>query len=271
MNIKLILMTTFYMLSFFGYAQTSEKPFKWENAMDNIVMTWNKSTPEQEMKDDIKALAEHGVTVKYANVKRNDKNEITAIDVSFEATTGEKGSLSYNNKKPIATIKIYKNGDEVGFGEPSNSFDKIEFASDFKDGDKLMESFKFDSPFGKNHYGMTKKIVIKQNDKEPVVIENGKVVEGGNDYTKEELDELIEKHKETDFNSGEHGLIYSFGENNGESFNNQIEKLIEKYRLEDETSLEESLQELEKVKKELEETKKELEKTKKSSLKVKKA
>ena len=33
---------------------------------DDIVMTWNKSTPESEMKDDIKSLGEKGITIKYS-------------------------------------------------------------------------------------------------------------------------------------------------------------------------------------------------------------
>lgn len=266
MKIKLILMTTFYMLSFFGYAQTSEKPFKWENAMDNIVMTWNKSTPEQEMKDDIKALAEHGVTVKYANVKRNDKNEITAIDVSFEAITGEKGSLSYNNKKPIATIKIYKNGDEVGFGEPSNSSNPFitnwtpneDFMKDFDfhfEGDSLSpEKFMFKMPKGDSFSKGKSKIIIKKDGKKPLVIENGEVIDGGDDYTKEEIEEIKQNNKfEMDSEDGFH----SFHFNDDEFFSSK-------------KNLEESKKELEKAKKELEEAKKELEKTK-SSLKVKKA
>ena len=43
---------------------------------DDIVMTWNKNTPEQEMKDDCKALAEKGITIKYSDIKRNSKDEI---------------------------------------------------------------------------------------------------------------------------------------------------------------------------------------------------
>jgi hypothetical protein len=62
-----------------------------ENAnADDVVMTWNKDTPEQEMKDDIKAMAEKGITIKYKDVKRNSKNEITAIKVSYEDRKGRR-------------------------------------------------------------------------------------------------------------------------------------------------------------------------------------
>src|SRR5689334_16747646 len=88
---------------------------------DNIYMTWNKNTPEQEMKDDVKSLAEHGVTITYSNVKRNDKSEITAIRVEYNDKNGNKGALEFDNQKPINTIKFFKQDDEVGFGEPSGS------------------------------------------------------------------------------------------------------------------------------------------------------
>ena len=47
-----------------------------QKVTDNtVVMTWNKNTAEQEMKDDIKALkTNNGVTIKYSNLKRNSKN-----------------------------------------------------------------------------------------------------------------------------------------------------------------------------------------------------
>ena len=92
---------------------------------DDIVMTWNKSTPESEMKDDIKALGEKGITIHYSDVKRNAKNEITGIRVDYSDRKGNKGNIEYNNQKPIGTIKFYKNGEEVGFGDPNGSDTRI--------------------------------------------------------------------------------------------------------------------------------------------------
>lgn len=270
MKRKQNIVLVFLLTSFLSFAQTSDKPFKWENSMDNIVMTWNKNTPEQEMKDDIKALAEHGVTINYSNVKRNDKNEITAIDVSFEATTGEKGSLSYDNKKPIGIIKIYKQGDEVGFGEPSNIFENNSFVSSFIDEDNQMKKFNFTFPDNDSK----SKIMIKRNDRAPLVIEDGKIVEGGDDYSKEELEELLKKNDTHIYGNGQF-KSFSFGGNKElkeelEKMQEQLNKLIEKQEFSGDQDLEQSKKELDKAKQELEEAKKELEKTK-SSLKVKKA
>ena len=64
------------LLPIFSFAQSENNIHK-----DDIVMTWKKNTPEQEMKDDCKALVEKGITIKYSDVKRNSKDEITGIRV----------------------------------------------------------------------------------------------------------------------------------------------------------------------------------------------
>ena len=286
MKNKLKLAVALVLTSIFSFAQTSSKSFTWDKkpSKENVVMTWNATTPEQEMKDDIKALAEYGVTIKYANVKRNDKNQITAIDVSYEDKNGSKGSLSYKNNKPIATIKFYKQDDEVGFGNPSNSFEDVMAFSDFGNGEAFKQfnfnfdndsipSFKFSTP-GKKSITTKKRSIYKKDGKKPLIIENGQVVEGGDDYTAEELEKIKEE-----FGTNEDDEISIFSDFNFneqkdlskqmEKMQEQINKLMEKNGLSDNKELEESKKELEKAKKELQETKKEIEKTK-SSLKTKK-
>ncbi|MFY8008816.1 MAG: hypothetical protein ACOVNW_03920, partial [Flavobacterium sp.] len=126
-----LLLTLFALNAFFGLAQNKSQTFSLSDktAKDNVVMTWNKNTPEQEMKDDVKALKEYGVTIKYNNVKRNEKKEIIAIEVAFEDQSGSKGTLSYNSPNPIPTIKFYKQDDAVGFGEPENRLGNNPFIS----------------------------------------------------------------------------------------------------------------------------------------------
>ena len=208
-NKMYLVISSFLLSTLVSTAQTSSKSFNWspKNAKENVVMTWNKNTPEQEMKDDIKALSEYGVTIKYSNLKRNAKNEITAIDVTFEDKNGNKGSLSYDNRSPISTIKFFKNGDEVGFGDAANSFNGNPFMADFSGNDDFLKEFNFnfdnDSlatskpdfkfPDGQS-FGQTKsKIIIKKEGKKPLILEDGNVVEGGDDYTPEETKLLAAK------------------------------------------------------------------------------
>ncbi len=287
------LITLLLLTSLFTVAQTKSQSFSLSDkkAKDNVVMTWNKNTPEQEMKDDINALKAYGVTIKYNNIKRNDKNEITAIEVAFEDQSGSKGNLSYNSPKPIPTIRFYKQGEAVGFGEPENSFGNNPFISSFS-GDDLMKKFQFnfdnDSlsidkfdfriPEGQS-FGQTKsRIKILRDDKKPLVIEDGKVIEGGEDYTLEELEEIKKNNQDSFFSRREFpGFNFNQQDDIAEQMKKmqeQIDRLMKHNKLENETptdkDLEDSKKELEKAKKELEEARKELKKTK-SNLKTQKA
>ena len=289
------------------FAQNN-KPFtltESDSSKDNIYMTWNKNTPESEMKDDIKALNEKGITIKYSNVKRNAKDEIVAIKVEYSDRKGNKGTMELNNQKPINTIKFYKQDDEVGFGEPSNANQMYatnpffngngqpeDFMKHFNfgNGGTGAQSFNFSFPDGENFGNSKSKMIIKKDGKKTLVIEDGEVVEGGDDYTKEELEE-IKKNNKIEYHNG-------FGENfkanefdfrsqeGLDNFKKQMEKMqldVEKItpnKNEQELSKEEldktkndmikAKEEMIKAKEEMEKAKKDLEKAK-SSLKTQKA
>lgn len=277
MKNKLNLAVALVLCSIFSFAQTSSKSFTWNKkpSKDNVIMTWNKTTPEQEMKDDIKALAEYGVTIKYSNVKRNEKREITAIDVSFEDKNGNKGTLSYKNNKPISTIKFFKQDDEIGFGEPSsNSIEDILAFSDlpsdkFKqfnfnfDTDSLStDSFEFKTPNGNPFITTKKKFIYQKDGKKPLVITDGEVVEGGEDYTQEEIAKIKEDLSSKE-DEDEISIFSDFNFNDKKDLSKQMEKMQEQInKLLEKNGLNEE--------KEPQQPKKEVEKTK-TTLKVKKA
>ena len=210
MKIKL----TFLVMAmvFMGQAQ-GKKKYQWNDTQqkDAIQMTWNKNTPESEMNDDIKALSEHGVLLNYADIKRNEKGEITAITVTYSAKDGSKGSMTMDNKKPINTIKFYKQEDEMGFGEPTQTdFLNGLVLGDGFNGDEQIQRFQFKNdedglpgqqfhyefPNGSSFGGQSSaKIIIQNAGKKPLVLENGNIVEGGDDYTAEELEEIKKNNK----------------------------------------------------------------------------
>ena len=133
-------------LFFQNNATAQQNPFSRNENSDNIVMTWNKNTPESEMKDDIKALAEKGITIKYSGVKRNSKDEITAIKVEYSDRKGNRGKMELENQNPITTIKFFKQDEVIGFGEPSNGNDMFggnSFMNGFANADDIMKQFKF--------------------------------------------------------------------------------------------------------------------------------
>lgn len=278
-----------------------KKSFTWNDnqaSNDNIIMTWNKNTPESEMKDDIKALAEKGITIKYSGVKRNSKDEITAIKVEYADRKGNKGKMELENQSPINTIKFFKMNDEIGFGEPSNGngFSVNPF-NGFAGGDSFMkqfnfegipdmQSFNFSFPNGEGMGKSKSKIMIQKDGKKPLVIEDGEVTEGADDYTPEEIEEIKKSHKVESFGGNGKSYNFNFNSDGENDFKSQFEKMREEMNKMDGQSkkssdnneeLEKTKEEMIKAKEEMMKAKEEMEKAKtelekaKSSLKVRKA
>ena len=189
-----------------------------QTSKDNsVVMTWNKNTPDQEMKEDIKALkANNGVTIKYSNLKRNSKNEITNLKIEYADNEGNSGSQEYNNKNAIPEIKFYKMNGEIGFGNPNNNslgnemtfgnFNLNDLQKQFSNRIKIdtlgnNKSFSFDlKDENQPKINQKSKIIIQKDGRKPLVIEDGKVIEGENDYSKEEIEKIQNENK---FNSND--------------------------------------------------------------------
>ncbi len=284
---------------------SAQNSFNQTSKDNSVVMTWNKNTPEQEMKDDIKALkANNGVTIKYSNVKRNSKNEITNLKIEYSDNEGNSGSQEYNNKNAIPEIKFYKMNVEIGFGNPNNNSlgNEMSFGNfDFNDLQKQFsnrikidtlgdnKSFSFDlNDENAPKINKKSKIIIQKDGRKPLVIEDGKVIEGENDYSKEEIEKIQNENK---LNSDDNNGMKSFSFNlNGDDFDmgnlkeqmqkmqDQIQKMMpnnsenevspritkpSKSEKEDlKKEMKDAKDEMIKAKKEMEEAKKELQKAK---------
>ena len=272
-------------LPIFSFAQSDKYALTDNNIhKDDIVMTWKKNTPEQEMKDDCIALAEKGITIKYSDIKRNSKDEITGIRLEYSDRKGNKGNLEYDNQKPIGTITFYKNGEEVGFGEPNNSnrIASNDFMNGFSNPQELLkqfqlgndkdnsQSFSFSFPKDGESFGQSKsRIQIQKDGKKPLVIEDGKVIEGGKDYSSEELDKIKSENKVEHFgfsNNDGKSNEYDFRNQEGlDNFKKEMNKLLPNSKSEMDSTKEEMLkakEEMIKAKDELEKARKELEKSK---------
>jgi hypothetical protein len=170
----------------------------------------------------VKVFAEKGVTLKYSNVKRNESNEIIAITISYKTKIGEKGSLSYDNIKPIGDIKIYKQNNEVGFGQTPMFPAGLTFSSSVDPEDTMMKNYKYSYP---NEKPSGPRIItsIQRTGKEPLIIEDGKVIEGGSDYTKEEIDEFIKQSNES--STGVVGYKQFNYKKGNQDFSRQLEQI----------------------------------------------
>lgn len=253
-------------------AQTNFNKIKKQDNQ-SVVMTWNKDTPEQEMQDDIKALRENNqVDIAYSNVKRNSKGEIIALKISYKDNEGNCGSQEYSSKNPIATIKFFKVGDKIGFGEP-NDIGNMSFGNfSFNDLNKqFLDGFSIDSlnQHGKNFlhsFDRPSKIIVQENGKKPLIIENGKVIEGGEDYTPEQIEKF---KKQNQFNFGGADQFGNF-----EQLKDKMSRLQDEFKNDNNNKTEErknntdkdkplTRSELLQMKKELQQVQKEIEAAKK--------
>ena len=260
------------------WAQNKKKqdPIAINGTSKDVVMTWNKTTPESEMNDDVKALKKYGVTINYSDVKRNVKNEITGLKVSYEDEKGNRGELKLNQQSPISTISFYKAGSEIGFGTPANSngmenffFNGVpngkmlqQFGFHDEDGNPSTDNFQFN--FSDNNdapkSNRKSKIVIKKPNKKDLIIEDGEVISGADDYTAEEIEKIKKDSDITsdDFRNKDANPLGEFdlrNEKGVQEFKKKIKKIISS----DETDTDEK-SELAKAKEEMIKAKEELEK-----------
>ena len=243
--------TTFnFLVLFFAFINFGNAQNFNQTSKDNsVVMTWNKNTPEQEMKDDIKALkSNNGVSIKYSNLKRNSKNEITNLKIEYSDNEGNSGSQEYNNKNAIPEIHFYKNNGEIGFGNPNNNgfnnnmafgnLDLNDLQKQFSNGIKIdtlgnNKNFTFDFNDG-NAPRMNKKskIIIQKDGRKPLVIENGVVTEGESEYSKEEIEKIKNENKVDSNPNGSQSFGFSFDENdlNNDNLRQQMEQLQRQFQ-----------------------------------------
>jgi hypothetical protein len=199
------------------FAQNKKNFTSNDDSNKSVVMTWNKNTPEEEMNDDIKALKQSGVTISYGNLKRNEKGEIIALKITYTDEEGNSGSQEYNGKNPIDTIRFHKNKNSIGFGSSNNigmAFEDFDWNNSFGNQFHGGMDLKKMNPNGFNFSGKSEsqsksKIIIKKDGKKPLVIEDGKVIEGGEGYTEEELNDL---KKGQEFNK--EGFKFNFDSDN---------------------------------------------------------
>lgn len=251
-----------------GFSQL-KNPFESQenNQKDNVYMTWNATTSEQEMNDDLKSLSEYGVLIGYYDVKRNSNSEIIAIKVTYADKNGSKGRIELDNQTPINTIKFFKQGKQVGFGEPSNAFNDVAMMQKLMADDKVIYGldYKINPPNGGTNY--KSRTMIKQDNKAPLVIEDGVVIEGGDDYSKEEIDEIV---KESKSNIGGNNDFKSFNFKGNQDYSEQLQQ-IQKQLDELKESQEQAKQEKNNVEQSDKVPEKSKEPTDKPNLKIKKA
>jgi beta-lactamase regulating signal transducer with metallopeptidase domain len=217
------------------------------SSKDDVSVKIDKNCSDVQLKQESAKLKdEHGVTLKFSKVKRNTSGEITCIKVSFKDKNGKKGTTQISGDEPIKPILFFKSGQSIGFGSPkqvriyangNHSGSGENFAYKFDDSIPEMRNLDIDieapeapeSPeapevsifsempemperisFGDERT----KIIVKKEGQKPLVILDGKVIEGDESIISEkELDELKNSTKMND--SGEETQIIINGKDLG--------------------------------------------------------
>jgi beta-lactamase regulating signal transducer with metallopeptidase domain len=87
------------------------------NAIQIIEFIIDKNTSDKDIKEETELLKkEHEIDLKVFGIKRNSKNEITAIKISFKDAEGNSGNIAKKSETPIEPIRFYKELDENGKG-----------------------------------------------------------------------------------------------------------------------------------------------------------
>ena len=180
-----------------------------KNNDSGVYITTHKNSTDAEMKRDAEMVKEkYGVSLKYSKIKRNSKGEITGIKVTYKDQDGNTGTTQLNGTDPIKPIHFYKTDTKIGFGKgvktiaiAANGGNKVvqinkDTGDDNADESEMKFDFDFDSDENDDvitwdgNTASESKIVIKKNGKKPVVIVNGKVIEGNEAIKLEELEKL---------------------------------------------------------------------------------
>lgn len=86
--------------------------------IDNITITIDKNSTDEVLQNDVEFLAERGIVLKYKGLKRNFKEEITALKVTYDNGSGSKGV--YQQIKNGSTITPFKISISFNNGETAN-------------------------------------------------------------------------------------------------------------------------------------------------------
>lgn len=82
-----------------------------------VEMNWNKNSPIEEFENDAKEAKKIGLDFTFSDIKRNKKNEITHITISYQDKLGNKNTKEFSKKEGIDSIYFRRSFDQNGKGE----------------------------------------------------------------------------------------------------------------------------------------------------------
>ncbi len=186
----------------------------------NVNITVDSDTTDDEL-DDIKdMLKEHGITVKFSNIERNDAGELTSIKIELKDENGNTAVSQTSSNMPIQTFSFGKKSGSLYVSQGKSHFGNFAFFGDDMDFDF---NFDHDSIF-KNRFTKLDSLrfgsMFMFDDENNVFSFNGKSFD---------MDELREKMEdmfifEEDEDGGQKRFIFKGGNGNNFFFDEDGDK-----------------------------------------------
>ncbi len=139
---------------------------------DSVNITIDSDTSDDELADIKDMLKEHGITIKFSNVKRNSDKLITGIKIELEDENGNSAVSQTSSSQPIQAFSFGRKNNSLYVSQGKSGFGDFAFFGDDMDFD-----FDHDSIF-KHHFNKLDSLnfdhIFKFNDEDNIMFFNGK-------------------------------------------------------------------------------------------------
>ena len=105
----------------------------------NVNITVDSDTTDDELDDINDMLKEHGITVKFSNIKRNDEGELTSIKIELRDENGNTAVSQTSSNMPIQTFSFGRKNGSLYVSQGKSHFGNFAFF-----GDDMTFDFNFD-------------------------------------------------------------------------------------------------------------------------------
>lgn len=200
------------------------------NINDSVHITIDSNTSDKELDDIKNMLKEHGLTVKFSNIKRNDDNQLIGIKIELKDKNGNTAVSQTSSTNPIQTFSFGRKNNSLYVSQGKGGFGNFAFFGDDMDFD-----FDHDSIF-KHHFSKLDSLnfdhIFKFDDEDGSIIFNGKSF--NMDELKDHMNDLFIIEEDED--GGKKHIIIKGGNGNHFFFDDDKDHVLEWHSDKDEHS-----------------------------------
>ena len=187
---------------------------------DSVNITIDSDTSDDELADIKDMLSEHGITVKFTNIKRDTEGGITAIKIELKDENGKSAVSQTSSSHPIQTFSFGRKNGSLYVSQGRGGFGNFAFF-----GDDMHFNFDHDSIF-QHHFNKLDSLNfdhIFKFDEDGAFMFNGKSID---------MDELKDKMNnmfiiEEDEDGGKKRIIIKGGNGNHFFFDDDEDHILE--------------------------------------------